>query len=202
MLYTYTCYTRDDVGTPVRKDITTRFEEIKEADVVAPNYVDIYNNQKMQHVRLLSNLDDFENWQITLERVATWKPEKPSQDLPDANLKTRVAINKPTLSAIPPVAIYALGAAMQDGVNKYEKYNWRDAGATSSIFFDAMCRHLFAWYAGEDHATDSKIHHLGHLMAGCAIIMDAELHGKLNDDRKASDIEEPIKAFMEYIKGK
>jgi hypothetical protein len=104
----------------------------------------------------------------------------------DTNLKTRAAIGKPKLSDVPPIAFLALGAAMSDGAKKYGRFNWRETGATSSIFYDAIFRHLIDWYNGEDHAHDSKVHHLGHVMAGCAIILDAETRGTLNDDRDKS----------------
>lgn len=101
----------------------------------------------------------------------------------DANVKTLAAIGKPVTSSIPPVALLALGTAMQDGVSKYGLFNWRETAVTSTVFYDAMMRHLIAWYSGEDFAPDSGIHHLAHLMAGAAIILDADLHKVLNDNR-------------------
>jgi len=101
----------------------------------------------------------------------------------DTNLKTFAAMNKPRLSDVPPVALLALGAAMSDGKDKYGRFNWRETGSTSSVFYDAMMRHLLDWFNGEDYAHDSKVHHLAHVMASCAIILDSELHGSLNDDR-------------------
>jgi hypothetical protein len=44
-------------------------------------------------------------------------------------------------------------------------------------------RHLMAWIDGEDIAEDSGVHHLGHVMACCAIILDAETQKTLNDNR-------------------
>jgi hypothetical protein len=105
-------------------------------------------------------------------------------NLVDTNLKTAAAAKKPRLSDVPPVALFALGAAMSDGKEKYGRFNWRETGSTSSVFYDAMMRHLTDWYNGEDYAHDSKVHHLGHLMASCAILLDSELHGQLNDDRQ------------------
>jgi hypothetical protein len=101
----------------------------------------------------------------------------------DSNLKTTAALGKPRVTAIPPIALFAMGKAMADGEKKYGRFNWRPTGSTVSVFVDAMVRHLMAYYAGENYAPDSKIHHLGHIMAGCAILLDAELHGVLNDDR-------------------
>ncbi len=101
----------------------------------------------------------------------------------DGNRKTAVACGKPSVAAVPPIGFFALGAAMKDGEGKYGRFNWRSTGSTSSVFFDAMMRHLLAWWEGEDHASDSGVHHLGHLQAGAAILLDSELHGVLNDDR-------------------
>lgn len=200
MRYTYEVYSQSAPGELTRRvNTTTRVEELKPTDVMFPCYVDVYDNLKAKHYVKLETLDALEDHICALERAAAWKPE--TTNLPDANLKTVAAVGKPGITAVPPVAIFALGAAMQDGVNKYEKYNWREAGATVSVFVDAMGRHLLAYYAGENYAGDSKIHHLAHLMAGCAILLDAELHGKLNDDRLAKDLDpEIIKQFMKLIK--
>jgi len=101
----------------------------------------------------------------------------------DSNRKTTAALGKPRLSDVPPVALLALGAAMSDGKEKYGRFNWRETGSTSSVFYDAMMRHLLDWFNGEDFAHDSKVHHLAHVMASCAIILDSDLHNSLNDDR-------------------
>lgn len=104
-------------------------------------------------------------------------------DLPDTNLKTVAAQNKPKLSDVPPIALFALGAAMSDGATKYGRFNWRETGTTASVFYDAMMRHLVDWYNGEEYADDSKINHLAHIMASCAILLDSQKHEILNDDR-------------------
>lgn len=101
----------------------------------------------------------------------------------DNNPKTLAALSKPKVSDVPPVALFALGAAMSDGATKYGRFNWRDTSVTASVFYDAILRHLTAWYNGENHAPDSKVHHLGHIMASCAILLDAERHKVFHDDR-------------------
>lgn len=105
----------------------------------------------------------------------------------DNNPKTLAAQSKPKVSDVPPVALFALGAAMSDGATKYGRFNWRDTSVTASVFYDAILRHLTAWYNGENHAPDSKVHHLGHIMASCAILLDAERHAVFNDDRDSRD---------------
>jgi len=114
----------------------------------------------------------------------------------DANPKTLAALNKARCSDVPPVAFFALGAAMSDGAKKYGRYNWRDTGVTASVFYDALMRHLQDWYNGESYAEDSKIHHLAHLMAGAAILLDAEKSGVLKDDRaKEGNISRQVTAW-------
>lgn len=101
----------------------------------------------------------------------------------DANVKTAAAAGKPRMAAVPPIAIMALGAAMQTGADKYGYFNWRETSVTASVFYNAMVRHLEQWYSGEQHASDTGVHHLAHLMAGAAIILDAEMNEVFNDDR-------------------
>lgn len=90
---------------------------------------------------------------------------------------------KPSMAAIPPAALLDLGAAMADGARKYGKFNWREHEVTASVYEDALMRHLMAWRDGEDAAPDSGVSHLGHIMACCAILLDAKASGKLIDDR-------------------
>ena len=113
--------------------------------------------------------------------------KKVKEALPDKNLKTAAASreDKPNTHAVPPVALFALGAAMEEGEKKYGLYNWRATNATASVFFDAIQRHIWAWWNGKDTTEDSggRVSHLGAVMASCAILLDAEQCGVLNDDR-------------------
>jgi hypothetical protein len=102
---------------------------------------------------------------------------------PDDNPKTVVGLTKPGTAAIPPVAIIELGQAMADGERKYGRFNWRDKTVTTSVYTDAIDRHMLAFRDGENAASDSGIPHLAHVMACCSILIDALSVGKLNDDR-------------------
>jgi hypothetical protein len=203
MDYTYELY-KGIPSNDHRFNSTTNFDEaeriIDSSDYVRSAYIKVYNNKDLaaDPVRLLG-MDARAEWRETLARNAVWKPAishtitgtsfgaisvgTSSGKLADANLKTAAAVGKPKMSGVPPVALLALGAAMQNGVDKYGKFNWRTTSVTASVFYDAMLRHLLAWYAGEDFADDSEVHHLAHLMAGAAIVLDAEMTNKFNDDR-------------------
>jgi len=106
-----------------------------------------------------------------------------SEGYPDDNPKTVVGVTKPALSVVPPVALYTMAGAFQDGCVKYGKMNWRKHTVSVSVYYDAALRHMMAYHEREQVADDSGVHHLGHAMACMAIILDAEATGKLNDDR-------------------
>ena len=99
------------------------------------------------------------------------------------NKKDAVGATKTPTSCIPSAGIFAMGAAMQDGGNKYDPFNYRETQVTGSVFFNAMMRHLLDWWEGQDYADDSGVHHLGHLAAGCAIVLDGISNGNFVDDR-------------------
>jgi Domain of unknown function (DUF5664) len=99
------------------------------------------------------------------------------------NMKDAFGLAKARTMAIPSVAIFGLGAAMQNGADKYEAFNYRESVVKASIFHEAKMRHALDWYDGEDFAEDSLVNHLCHEMACCAIILDAIANGNFEDDR-------------------
>jgi len=107
----------------------------------------------------------------------------PLETYPDDNPKTVLGMAKPLTFAIPPSALIHLGGAMENGRKKYGLMNWREKGVSASVYADAAERHLMAWRDGEAIADDSGCHHLAHVMACCAILLDAMECGTLNDDR-------------------
>jgi hypothetical protein len=83
-----------------------------------------------------------------------------------------------------PTTATALGSmAMLDGALKYGRSNFRAVGVRASIYYDALLRHLNAWFEGENDDPDSNLPHLAHVLACAAIIVDAQSAGKLTDDR-------------------
>jgi hypothetical protein len=106
--------------------------------------------------------------------------------LPDDNPKTAFGVRKPSFTCVPPVALLHLAHAMMNGANKYGRMNWREHTVTSSIYYDAMMRHLLSWADGETYDRESGAHHLAHVMACCSILLDAESLSQINDDRTGS----------------
>lgn len=102
---------------------------------------------------------------------------------PDGNPKTSQGAKKVPLHLVPPSATHYLAEAFGDGAHKYGPYNWREKGVSATVYIGAMKRHIDAWFDGEEVSSDALVHHLAHAMACCAIILDAQSVGKLNDDR-------------------
>ena len=102
---------------------------------------------------------------------------------PDDNPKTALGEAKPKLSDTPTIGIRELGRVHTMGSLKYGRFNWRDHTVSSSVYYDAAMRHLMAWFEGEDVDPESGIDHRAHVMACMNILMDAEEHEKLNDNR-------------------
>lgn len=99
------------------------------------------------------------------------------------NPKDLIGNTKVSISKLPAIAVAHGAMAMMDGATKYGAYNWRDKEVVAGIYIDAAKRHLDCWFEGQEVATDSKAHHLGHAIACCAILLDAQAKGKLVDDR-------------------
>lgn len=117
------------------------------------------------------------------------------------NPKDRTGASKVDFSLIPTSAKIALALALMDGADKYGQYNWRVEAVQARTYINAAERHLEAYKESEQHARDSRIHHLGHLMASAAILIDAEFQKMLIDDRPINGIgAQLIEDAHEWIK--
>lgn len=73
------------------------------------------------------------------------------------------------------------------GGDKYGIRNWQLDKILASTYEGAMLRHFLKWVGGEDIDPDSGKPHLTHLRACCAVVMDAQRHGMLIDDRQRKE---------------
>jgi hypothetical protein len=91
---------------------------------------------------------------------------------------------KPPLHLIPPAANDEMAKALALGASKYGQRNWVLGDCVNyTTYLAAMKRHIDRILDGEEIDPESGAHHLGHVMAGCGIVLDAKRHGKLIDDR-------------------
>lgn len=90
---------------------------------------------------------------------------------------------KAPMELLPPFSLMETAWVHGLGAEKYGRYNWRKGDVNASIYVSAIMRHLMAWQSGEDNDPESGRSHLAHIAAGCNILMDAQKHGRLIDDR-------------------
>jgi hypothetical protein len=102
------------------------------------------------------------------------------------NPKDVVGSKKLMLELVPDTVLVEVSLAFLEGALKYGRFNWRVAGVRSSIYRAALGRHLAKWWNGEDRDQATKVKHLASAIACLAILLDAELVGKLTDDRPPS----------------
>jgi UDP-glucose 4-epimerase len=180
---------------PVSSNLISIRKSIESANnwILKTKFKNINNviTDKLEHIKLTMVIDH-KKVQTELEKL----DKKTISDNP----KLRVGNTKVGFQSIPPSSFVYMAKAMNDGANKYGARNWRESEVIMSIYLDAMMRHLLCVMDGEDVAEDSKIEHLAHIMANCAIILDGQRLGVLIDDRKSpGDVSEIL---QENIKGK
>ncbi len=90
---------------------------------------------------------------------------------------------KPGLGNISVVAQYYEGAVMQQGEETYGAYNWCEHPMKASTYYEAILRHLNAWWTGEDLDPKSGHPHMAHIRASGGIIIDQQETGRMIDDR-------------------
>ena len=107
--------------------------------------------------------------------------EAPAQD--ETNPKDKIGVKKPRLSLVPPAGLIHESLAMANGADKYGPYNWRDKKVQMMIYLEAAVRHILSFQDGEEVASDSGVHHLGHARACLGIILDAIATDSIIDNR-------------------
>jgi hypothetical protein len=115
------------------------------------------------------------------------------------NPKDLIGVQKVSITKLPPAAILHAAHAMMNGAEKYGAYTWRAKEVKASIYVDAALRHLYAWFEGQEVATDSLVHHLGHAMACMAILLDAQETGNLVDDRPVTEQKRGFNEVLEAL---
>lgn len=125
----------------------------------------------------------------TIDRIAPLPP----------NPKQAYGAQKPDLSLIPPVALAHAALAFENGAAKYGPFNWRERAVEARTYIAAAQRHLGDFLDRADRASDSDVHNLGHVIACCAILLDAIEQGNLIDNRppagKSAEVLERLKAW-------
>jgi len=90
---------------------------------------------------------------------------------------------KPEVASLIPLdSVLEIGTVYEYGSRKYSSHNWR-RGYPWSWSFDALVRHLFAWWSGEDKDPESGLSHLAHAGFHVLSLMWYQRNGRGTDDR-------------------
>ena len=101
----------------------------------------------------------------------------------ETNPKDAVGIKKVPFSTIPTQVVMEIGLAMLEGSRKYGRHNYRRAGIRASVYYDALHRHMNAWWEGEDNDPDSGLSHITKALATLAVLRDGIMNELWTDDR-------------------
>lgn len=125
-----------------------------------------------------------------------WDGEKMHSTKP-SNPKDAIGDTKVPLAFLSPIAKAHWALAQHCGLVKYGAWNWREAGVRASVYISAIGRHMDGYLSGEQLDPADGTHHLGNVMACCAILLEAEARGNLTDDRPPKLDMRPAYAFVE-----
>lgn len=104
-------------------------------------------------------------------------------DYKETNPKDSVGIDKVPLSTVSAVVIAEMGLGMLEGARKYGRHNYRVSGIRASVYYDAVLRHLMAWWEGEDNDKDSGLPHIVKALSALSVLRDAQHNDMVTDDR-------------------
>lgn len=118
------------------------------------------------------------------------KPKQPEQKIRQDNNSTKptnpkdaLGIKKAPLHCVPCGPLYELGLAMMEGGRKYGTHNYRAIGVRASTYYNAVMRHMAAWWEGEHVDPDSGVPHIVKAIACLFVLRDSQLMGNCADDR-------------------
>ena len=77
---------------------------------------------------------------------------------------------KPRWSLLPRGTLLKVIQVLEAGAVKYDVENWKAVPNARIRYYDAMNRHIEAWWGGERHDPETGIHHLAHATC-CALFL-------------------------------
>lgn len=86
------------------------------------------------------------------------------------------------LGAVDPLALMTVAEVAGFGAAKYARYNFAK-GYRWSLSYDAMQRHLHAFWNGEERDDESSLSHLAHAAWHCLTLLCFQLRKRGTDDR-------------------
>lgn len=86
--------------------------------------------------------------------------------------------NKPRWSLLPEGVLTQVVKVLTFGSTKYADNNWKQVEPFRDRYYNAMMRHIEAWWSGEQDDTETKIHHLAHAICCAMFLIWGDNHDK------------------------
>lgn len=75
-------------------------------------------------------------------------------------------------------AVREVVKVLQKGAEKYSENNWVHVEGARDRYFDALMRHVIAWYEGEQNDSEWNLNHLAHGSCCILFLLALDLRGK------------------------
>lgn len=101
---------------------------------------------------------------------------------------------KPRFSLLPKGVLSKVITVLEIGAKKYQEDNWQHVEGAKTRYFDALHRHVDAWWSGERNDPETGQHHLAHAVCCAMFLMwfDLEEDRTLDELLEAAGVEQPI----------
>lgn len=97
-----------------------------------------------------------------------WDPVKPQVETKSEGKK--FDCGKPRWSLLPRGTLLKVIQVLEAGAVKYDVDNWKSVPDARTRYYDAMNRHIEAWWSGEKYDQEDGLHHLAHATC-CALFL-------------------------------
>ena len=98
--------------------------------------------------------------------------------------------NKPRMSLLPKGVLSAVIRVLEFGATKYQADNWKHVPGAKTRYYDAMQRHIDAWWQGEQKDPETGEHHLAHAIC-CGMFLwwfdDSHIENHISPNCKKYD---------------
>lgn len=102
----------------------------------------------------------------------------------DSKVFAKADTGKPGFELLPIWLLDDVNLVLRHGKEKYGLNNWQKTdGFLYSRCYNALLRHMFAWWRGRDIDPESGISHLAHAMCNLIFLMYHHKITKVGDDR-------------------
>ena len=130
-----------------------------------------FTAKELQRLREMAQTGEQIEVEIDIERIK------------DTNPKDAIGVRKTSFSCLPLLPLAEAAVGMHEGAFKYGKHNYRKAGIRASVYFDAVVRHIFQWWEGEDIDPDSGVSHVTKAITTLLVLRDGMMNNLWSDDR-------------------